>query len=301
MALSHWRAIYSVAAFVAVFGAAPAALGQATNKASEIVWMRGGHSDGISELDYSPDANLLATGSADWTLKLWRVADRQLVRTLIPHSAAVTSLAFSPNGRFLAVGTEANGHDEVALQVYETETFSKVLDQIIDNDFGKVVGLAFSPNGDLMAVAIDREDIRMYRTSDWDLQWLLQTSSDGATGIAFSPDGTGLAVAEAEDRNLLTLRDAATGVLLWSTSLAMEWIGAVAWSPTSDEILCAGNEFVEIRSAANGALRRTLNAPHVVAMDFAPDGASLAACSWPESPSIRVWDWPSEGLRYAIP
>jgi WD40 repeat protein len=61
---------------------------------------------------FSPDgygrsaaAPLLASGSADNTVRLWRVSDGALLRTLEGHTGSVASAAFSPDGRLLASGS----------------------------------------------------------------------------------------------------------------------------------------------------------------------------------------------------
>jgi WD40 repeat protein len=64
-----------------------------------------GHTDWVNSVAFSPDGRLLASGSADRTIKLWDVASGSLVRTLSGHTDWVTSVAFSPDGRLLASGS----------------------------------------------------------------------------------------------------------------------------------------------------------------------------------------------------
>jgi hypothetical protein len=65
-----------------------------------------GHTDEVNSVAFSPDGRLLASGSADYTIKLWDVASGSLVRTLTGHTDYVLSVAFSPDGRLLASGSD---------------------------------------------------------------------------------------------------------------------------------------------------------------------------------------------------
>ena len=65
-----------------------------------------GHSESVYSVTFSPDSSLLASGSKDDTVKLWKVSDRTLVATLTGHSDWVNSVAFSPDSSLLASGSE---------------------------------------------------------------------------------------------------------------------------------------------------------------------------------------------------
>jgi Uncharacterized protein with protein kinase and helix-hairpin-helix DNA-binding domains, COG4248 len=64
-----------------------------------------GHTHWVWSVSFSPDGRLLASGSEDNTIKLWRVSDGLEVRTLTGHTDAVDSVSFSPDGRLLASGS----------------------------------------------------------------------------------------------------------------------------------------------------------------------------------------------------
>jgi WD40 repeat protein len=53
------------------------------------------------EVDFSPDGSLITGALESTIIKLLRVSDGALVRTLIGHTDYVLSVAFSPNGRLL--------------------------------------------------------------------------------------------------------------------------------------------------------------------------------------------------------
>jgi WD40 repeat protein len=55
---------------------------------------------------FSPDGQILAGGSWDKSVKLWRVIDRSLLQTLQGHTEPMTTLAFSPDGQMQASGSK---------------------------------------------------------------------------------------------------------------------------------------------------------------------------------------------------
>ncbi len=67
-----------------------------------------GHRDHTYAVAFSPDDRLIATGSQDWTARIWdRVANRDLC-TLNAHDESVYDVAFSPDGQlFATVGRDA--------------------------------------------------------------------------------------------------------------------------------------------------------------------------------------------------
>ena len=52
----------------------------------------------VIKIIYSLIGNYLASASYDNTLKLWKMSDYSLVKTLTGHTDHVSSVAFSPDG-----------------------------------------------------------------------------------------------------------------------------------------------------------------------------------------------------------
>ena len=65
-----------------------------------------GHGKGVTQVAFSRDGRLLASGSTDNTIKIWDVASRTELRTLTGHTANVDSIDFSPDSRLLASTSE---------------------------------------------------------------------------------------------------------------------------------------------------------------------------------------------------
>lgn len=67
-----------------------------------------GHSDHTYAIAFSPDDRLIATGSQDWTARIWDRAAKQNVCVLKAHEESVYDVAFSPDGKlFATLGSDA--------------------------------------------------------------------------------------------------------------------------------------------------------------------------------------------------
>ncbi len=65
-----------------------------------------GHSYQVNSLAFSPNGELLVSGSRDQKVRLWRVEDGALLYTLEGHADDVNSVTFSPDGSTIASGSE---------------------------------------------------------------------------------------------------------------------------------------------------------------------------------------------------
>jgi WD40 repeat protein len=130
-----------------------------TQERPDIVWIQGGHARDVISVVFSPDGRLLASGSEDGTIKLWRVADGSLVRTLTGHTNDVNSVSFSPDGRLLASGSEDN-----------TIKLWRVADDALRQTYNEIFGafsIQFSSDGRLFGYGRADATVVVARNPFW--------------------------------------------------------------------------------------------------------------------------------------
>lgn len=74
---------------------------------SEPIFVLKGHTNYIECLTFHPSGKILASGSADKTIRFWSISTRQQISIAQVHDDFVTGLAFSPDGKTLISGDYA--------------------------------------------------------------------------------------------------------------------------------------------------------------------------------------------------
>ncbi|MDJ0556791.1 MAG: CHAT domain-containing protein, partial [Microcoleaceae cyanobacterium MO_207.B10] len=160
---------------------------QATNLLRQIVYWQGrkevnslqGHNFYVEAVAFSPDGELIISGSWDGTIKLWK-KDGTLVETLSGHNNDVLDVAFSPDGKLIALGS-----GDKTIKVWKKDgTLVETLSG--HNDF--VNAIAFSPDGKLIASGSRDKTIKVWK-KDGTLVETLSGHNNDVLDVAFSLDG----------------------------------------------------------------------------------------------------------------
>lgn len=243
---------------------------QSMQGAPSIVWTGVSHTAGANAVAFSPDGQLLASGSGDHTVKIWRIADGALLRTLTGFFDSVTSIAFSHNGQLLVAGSIDRN-----VRAWNVNNWSLVGSQGL-TDF--VLGVSFSPNDANLAVAggYSGNWIHILRTSDWEEIALLGYGQEENRSIAYSNDGQFLAWAMLYPG--VRLQNVSSGSYCILEGADYYGTNAVAFSPDSHR-LATGSDSQEagLWDVASCAQLLSLNGPSgfVKSVAYAPNGQTI--------------------------
>jgi RNA polymerase sigma factor (sigma-70 family) len=159
-----------------------------------------GHTGEVTALAFSPDGKLVASGSADRTVRIWDTANGKELRRFAELDARVRCVAFSPQGKTVAASAPG-------IRLWDVDS-GKLLHKLAgDGD------LAFSPDGKLLASGCSDGVVRLWdpATGAQVRQWLAHRwGPNGLTTVAFALDGKTLATAGLRD-HAIRLWEAATG------------------------------------------------------------------------------------------
>ncbi len=245
--------------------------------------------------------------------------DRNQV-TLKGHSGAITSVAFSSDGKRLLSGSGDNtaklwdlltgkelmvyrGHsDKVPAMSFKRETMFHIRELVtlknlpmtkellnIKERSNRVNGVAFRRDGLWVATASDDKTAKIWDTQSGKEVATLMGHLGEITALAFSPDGNRLATAS-EDRTV-KIWDCKSGKDLLTLKGHGEKVDAVIYSPDGTKIVSTSDDnTAKIWDAADGRLLHTLkgHAFFVTSAAFRPDGKILATASLDRT--IKLWD-----------
>ena len=104
---------------------------------------------------FSPDANTIASGSLDETIRLWDTNTGRNIHTLTGHTSSVRSVAFSPDAN-----TIASGSWDDTVRLWDANTGRNI--RTLTGHTDAVESVAFSPDANTIASGSWDHTIRLW-------------------------------------------------------------------------------------------------------------------------------------------
>jgi WD40 repeat protein len=284
-----------------------------------------GHLSSINALAFSPDGHTLASGSADRTVKLWKLDSTVARCSLSGHSSLINAVAFSPDGRTLASGSwdhtikiwnletkelihtlcEHSGWikcvvispDGQSLASSSADKSIKIWDlgggkvrATFCGHSGAVEAIAISPDGQILASGSADKTIKIWNLGSGDVQLTLDGHSDTVNSLTFSPSGQILISASAD--KTIKIWDLGSGRLLHTLIGHSEAVNSIALNVHGNTLISgSADKTVKIWHPGSGELLHTLSghSAGVTCVAISPDSRVIASGS--QDKTIKIWQF----------
>jgi len=186
-------------------------------------------------LGYSPDGGLLAV--AGYGEVLLHAADGSgLVARLVGDAPRIESLAFSRDGKLLAVAAGTPG-TEGEIQIWDVARRTRQHVYRVADD--TIFGVSFSPDGRRVAFGCADRTARMVRVADGKELLRFRNHADWVLGTTFTKNGKRLVTAGRD--KAMKIVDLATNRFVDDINNPLEKIYAIARHPAKDLVVYGGD------------------------------------------------------------
>ncbi len=256
-----------------------------------------GHSDGVIGVAWSPNGKRIASGggnflhpdsSHDSTVQVWDAANGDHVYTYRGHSVAVLSVAWSPDGKRIA-----SGSNDATVQVWDAVDYR--------GHSVAVLSVAWSPDGKRIASGSNDATVQVWDAVDGRHVYTYRGHADWVSSVAWSPDGKRIASAGGD--KTVQVWDAEDGSYVYIYRGHSDAVLGLAWSPDGKHIVSGGGYFDSVNFVGSGGGDTTAqvwdaaDGSHVYiyhghsdlvwTVVWSPDGKRIASGS--ADKTVQVW------------
>ncbi|HEV3203940.1 MAG TPA: protein kinase, partial [Gemmataceae bacterium] len=239
---------------------------------------------GRSSIGFSSDSRFLASnGTKEGTIEVWNPVTGKLLFHLEGHGDLVSSLAYSPDGQWLA-----SASNDQTIKLWDLAARKVV--RTVRGHRGRVSAVAFSPDGHRLGSAGHDQTVRIWDVGSGRVLHILKGHGSEVNSIAFSPSGQQFASASGD--HTIKLWEVAGGEELFTFRGHKSGVSSVVFSPDGRQLGSASDDgIIKLWDAASDQEAHILTGHH--GASFSPDGRYLAA----PGPGRTVKVWNATGLQ----
>jgi WD40 repeat protein len=223
----------------------------------------------------------------------------ELLLAIEGESATVQSLAFSPDGRFLALG---GGRNDPRIEIWDLQQEKRIRHWKTYQN--RVLALTFSPDGNTLVSSADGGAIEVWDVQEGELLHRFLEHTSNVLSLAISPDGRNLVSGGLDGIRLWDLRDRQ----LIRVLLNLQPIYSVAFRGDG-QLIAAGTHQGNIilwpvipdegtAIVGNPLATSFRHDRGITTLDFTPDGDRLISGSF--DATIKCWDLVNRELVYTL-
>lgn len=237
-----------------------------------------GHTSSVMTVAINERSDIVASGSADKTIKVWSLRIGNLLRTLKGHNGSIRGVAIAPDGSVIVSASE-----DKTLKVWD---FSGNLLHTLEGHSDFVYAVMITPHNHIISGSADKS-LRL-----WDLRTgksigILKGHANSVNAVAVTPDGN-RAISSSLDRtlkiwDLRTLKEI-------KTLKQPNWVNGVAVWGTSHIILATHDGTLSMWDLETGQCTRRLQAHNNSIYGLAVTSDGKQAVSASADGSLRAWD-----------
>ena len=248
-----------------------------------------GHTELVNSVAYSPDGKILASGSNDWTIRIWDVDKRKHIKTLEGHTGKVNSVAYSQDGETIVSGSDDG------IRVWNVENWNDKI--LYRSENAGIVNMMYSPDEKTLTSLSKNGKIESWDLTSGEKQWTilgykksrkLKSLLQNVIKLSsYSLDGKTFANWSGVEMRLYNVVKGNLELLFKKSEIS---VYSLAFSPNGSTIVTGSDDgTISIWNTKNGEHKRTLpgHSGMVTSVAYSPDGNIFASASL--DGTIRLW------------